>query len=196
MDLVDNRLSRRNFLTISTAAMGAALGAAATYTLLDSMEPSERALAEGAPVDANVGGLASGELKVIAWRGMPVWLLRRSPDMLATLGDHDAVLSDPTSVAPQQPEYCHNMTRSLKPEVFVAIGVCTHLGCSPTFRLADGSAELGANWPGGFFCPCHGSKFDLAGRVFKNVPAPTNLIVPPYRYVDAGRIVIGEDTPA
>lgn len=187
---------RRRFLLRATTGVGAACVVAAAYPMLASFAPSARARAAGAPVEADITGLAEGELRTVAWRGKPVWIMRRTAEELAGLGHHDALLADPASKVPQQPEYCDNPTRSIKPSIFVCVGICTHLGCSPSLRVGETGAELGANWPGGFFCPCHGSKFDLAGRVFKGVPAPTNLEVPPYHYVDAGHIVIGEDKSA
>jgi ubiquinol-cytochrome c reductase iron-sulfur subunit len=132
----------------------------------------------------------------VQWRGQPVWILRRDPDMLARLGDHAAALRDPESKESIQPGYATNATRSIRPEVLVVIGSCTHLGCAPVEKLQPADAELGADWPGGFFCPCHGSKFDLAGRVYAGVPAPTNLAVPPYRFVGDSMIIVGEDTGA
>ncbi len=188
-----DNLARRRLLWATTAiGCGYALGAA--YPFLASMAPSERAKAAGAPVEADLKGIAPGELKTWAWRGKPVWILRRSPDILATLTQHNQLLADPDSRTDQQPNDCRNATRSIKPEWFVCVGICTHLGCSPTLRLREDGAGLGADWPGGFFCPCHGSKFDLAGRVFKNVPAPINLEIPRYRYLDETRIMIGEES--
>lgn len=192
----DDQSGRRRFLLRATVGVGSAYVLAAAYPMLASFAPSARARAAGAPVEASVEGLAEGELRTVAWRGKPVWIMRRTAGELAGLGRHDALLADPDSKVPQQPPNCANATRSIKPSIFVCVGICTHLGCSPSLRVGESSAELGANWPGGFFCPCHGSKFDLAGRVFKGVPAPTNLEVPPYRYVDAGHIVIGEDKAA
>lgn len=189
--------ARRRFLVATTGAVAGVLTAAAAYPFLASLAPSERAKAAGAPVDVNVAAVAPGELKVVAWRGRPVWILRRTAAMLAGLAQHDRLLADPASRDSEQPPYCRNRDRSLRPELFVAVGVCTHLGCSPTLRLAGSdAAELGADWPGGFFCPCHGSKFDLAGRVFRSVPAPTNLVIPPYRYRDADNLTVGEDQTA
>jgi len=189
----DDKLnSRRRVLLGATAAVGGACVATAAYPMLASFAPSARARAAGAPVEADITGLAEGELRTVAWRGKPVWILRRTPAEIAGLTKHDALLADPQSKVPQQPANCDNPTRSIKPSIFVCVGICTHLGCSPSLRADGGGAELGANWPGGFFCPCHGSKFDLAGRVFKGVPAPTNLVIPPYHYVDATHIVIGE----
>lgn len=177
-----------------TAALGAAYTAAAAYPFLASLAPSARALAAGAPVEADCSNMQNGELRTVAWRGKPVWILKRSPDMLAELSRDDDLLADPASRASQQPADCVNQFRSIKPEIFVAVGICTHLGCSPTLRLtSDDATALGAAWPGGFFCPCHGSKFDLAGRVFNRVPAPTNLEIPPHRYLSPTRLLIGND---
>ncbi|MDD5250335.1 MAG: ubiquinol-cytochrome c reductase iron-sulfur subunit [Rhodocyclaceae bacterium] len=186
--------ARRRFLLRATAGLGCAYSLAAAYPFFASLEPSARARAAGAPVEADLNGIGAGELRTVPWRGKPVWILRRTPDMLAALGGHDALLVDPASRVDQQPPSCRNPTRSLEPEWFVCIGICTHLGCSPTLRLREAGADLGADWPGGFLCPCHGSKFDLAGRVFKGVPAPTNLEIPPYRYLTPTRLRIGEDS--
>jgi ubiquinol-cytochrome c reductase iron-sulfur subunit len=183
--------TRRRLLVAVSAAGGAALGAIA-FPFLASMAPSERARALGAPVDADVSGLASGGLQTVEWRGRPIWLLRRTPAMLASLEQDTALLADPGSLDSEQPGDCANPQRSIKPDLFVAIGVCTHLGCVPTFRPDAGVAELGPGWPGGFYCPCHGSKSDLAGRVFRNVPAPTNLVIPAYKFVSDTKIRIGE----
>jgi len=158
------------------------------------MEPSRRELAAGAPVEVDLHGLEPGMLTTIAWRGMPVWILRRTPAMLSTLPHHDDLLRDPASVEPQQPRNCQNASRSIKPEYLVLVGICTHLGCSPSFRGNPATEDLGPTWPGGWFCPCHGSKFDLAGRVFKDVPAPLNLRVPPNQYLSETRLRIGMDS--
>ena len=184
---------RRRFLLAATSTLGGLCAVASALPFIDSMMPSERALAAGAPVEADLAGLRDGDLRVVGWRGKPVWLLKRSASMLEQLGNHDALLVDPQSQIDQQPSYCRNTTRSIRPEILIAIGICTHLGCSPTLRLDAASSELGSGWPGGFFCPCHGSKFDLAGRVFKNVPAPTNLEIPPHRYLGDSRILLGDD---
>lgn len=185
---------RRQFLVEATVAVGAAYTAAAVYPFLASMAPSERAKAAGAPVEADIGAIAPGEMKTVLWRGKPVWLLRRTPAMLAGLTAHNDLLADPESNRSDQPGYCHNVDRSSRPDMFVCVGVCTHLGCSPTLRIdPEAKTDLGASWPGGFFCPCHGSKFDLAGRVFKGVPAPTNLVIPPYRYLSETKLIVGED---
>ena len=184
--------SKRRFLVAAVGTVGgaAAVGAAIPFVL--SMMPSERAKAAAAPVEVDVSKVEPGMLLLVEWRGKPVWVVSRTKEMLALLGKHDDRLVDPQSMDDQQPEYCRNATRSIKPEILVAVGVCTHLGCSPTFRQDAGAADLGADWPGGFFCPCHGSRFDLAGRVFKGVPAPINLLIPPHKYLDANRILIGE----
>jgi ubiquinol-cytochrome c reductase iron-sulfur subunit len=192
-DVVDR--SKRRFLTAVTSGVGAVGVVFAATPFVLSMMPSARAKAAGAPVEADISKLEVGQLLTVEWRGKPVWILRRSPEMLKTLPDMDKHLADPVSkVADQQPAYAQNPTRSVKPEVLVVVGICTHLGCSPVKKLEPGSdAILGHDWPGGFFCPCHGSKFDLAGRVYKNVPAPTNLVVPPYSYLSDTRILIGVD---
>ncbi len=158
------------------------------------MMPSARARAAGAPIEVEVGGIEPGKLQTAEWRGKPIWILRRTEEMVANLPKVEDRLADPDSSESEQPEYCKNPTRSIKPEIFVVVGICTHLGCSPTKKLYGGEQSgLGTDWPGGFFCPCHGSKFDLAGRVFENVPAPTNLVVPPYKYLSDSRILVGED---
>ena len=158
-----------------------------------SMWPSERARAAGAPVEVDLSRIAPGELAAIEWRGKPVWVIRRTPEMLASLKAAEARLSDPRSKASEQPKYAENEYRSAKPDVMVMEGVCTHLGCSPQLKGADAKGEMGGDWVGGFYCPCHGSKFDLAGRVFRGAPAPTNLKVPPYTFVSDSKLVIGED---
>jgi len=184
--------ARRN-LIVATSAVGgvAALGAAVPFVA--SMWPSERARAAGAPVEVDISRMAPGELAVVEWRGKPVWVIRRTQEMLASLKTVESRLSDPNSKASEQPKYAENEYRSAKPEFMVMEGVCTHLGCSPQMKPADAKAEMGSDWAGGFYCPCHGSKFDLAGRVFRGAPAPLNLIVPPYEFVSDGTLVIGED---
>jgi len=157
------------------------------------MLPSEKAKAAGAPIEADIGNIEPGALVTVEWQGRPVWILHRSGEMLGRLGTGDGRLSDPRSEVPQQPAYCKNPARALKPEYFVSIGLCTHLGCVPTFRPEIAPADLGTGWPGGFYCPCHGSKFDLAGRVHKGVPAPTNLVIPRYAYLSDVRLIIGTD---
>lgn len=183
----------RRSLLVATAAIGGVAGAGAAVPFVTSWFPSERARAAGAPIEVDISKLVPGELGIFEWRGKPVWVFRRSKEMLDTLRKVDTKVSDPKSEVPQQPEYAKNDHRSLKPEVMVVVGVCTHLGCSPKEKGADAKAELGADWEGGFYCPCHGSKFDLAGRVYKGAPAPTNLEVPPHTYLSEGRILVGED---
>lgn len=184
---------RRLLLAATTAAGGvAAAGAGAPFVL--SLMPSERAKAAGAPVQVDLSVVAPGTMISVEWQGKPVWIVHRTPEMLEMLAKHDDELVDPTSDVPQQPEYSHNAVRSIRPEFLVVLGICTHLGCSPTFRPEIAPADLGANWAGGWFCPCHGSRFDLAGRVFKGVPAPTNLIVPPHKYLSENTLLIGDDS--
>jgi ubiquinol-cytochrome c reductase iron-sulfur subunit len=186
---------KRRFLTLLTTGVGAiGVGFAATPFVL-SMTPSARARAAGAPVEVDISKLEFGQMLTVEWRGKPVWIVRRTKDMLATLPALDMQLADPESkVADQQPAYAANPTRSRKPELLVLVGICTHLGCAPSQKFQVGPASgMGDDWTGGFFCPCHGSKFDLAGRVFKGVPAPTNLPVPPHMFLSDTRIVIGED---
>jgi ubiquinol-cytochrome c reductase iron-sulfur subunit len=194
-DDVDQR--RRKLLLATCIAGGAATGATA-WPFLASMEPSERAKALGAPVEVDVSALAPGEQMIVEWQGKPVWIVRRTKEMLATLDKDAARLADPASKRSEQPDYARNewRARADHKDLLVVVGICTHLGCSPTYRPEVAPADLGSDWLGGFFCPCHQSKFDLAGRVFKGVPAPTNLVVPPYRYATDTQIVIGEDTKA
>jgi ubiquinol-cytochrome c reductase iron-sulfur subunit len=186
--------SRRRFLIAATSIAGgiASIGVATPFVM--SMLPSERAKAAGAPVEVDITKLEPGMLLLVEWRGKVVWVLNRTPDMLATLKKVDSELADPKSEKPQQPAYAKNDTRSIKPQYLVVEGVCTHLGCSPVFRKDIAPADLGADWLGGFFCPCHGSKFDLAGRVYKHVPAPTNLVVPPHVYLSDTSLLIGSDS--
>ena len=185
--------SRRN-LVLATAAVGGVATVATAVPFLASMAPSERAKAAGAPVEADVSKLAPGEMMRVEWRGKPVWIIHRTPEMLASLKKTEPEVSDPQSQRPNQPEYAKNEYRSIKPEYLVVVGICSHLGCSPTDKFKTG-AESGvtSDWPGGFLCPCHGSTFDLAGRVYKNKPAPDNLEVPPHQYLSDTRILIGED---
>ena len=186
---------RRRFLTLATTAVGAVGTVYAITPFVKSMLPSARAKAAGAPVEVDISKLEAGQLLTVEWRGKPVWILKRTPKMLESLAKLDGLLADPASkVVDQQPAYAQNPARSIKPDILVLVGICTHLGCSPDKRLDPGAVSgLGDDWPGGFFCPCHGSKFDLAGRVYKNVPAPTNLPVPPHMFVGDGHVVIGED---
>ncbi len=182
---------RRRLLLAATSVLGGAGLLAAAYPFVDSMEPSERAKARGGPVVADVSALAPGELRTVAWRGKPVWLMRRTDEMVRALLQPDPVLADPRSRRSQQPASCDNPTRSVQPEFFVAVGVCTHLGCSPTLKLDDPALNAELHAPGGFLCPCHGSVFDLAGRVVKNVPAPINLEIPDYRFTGPATVKIG-----
>ncbi|MFL6673886.1 MAG: ubiquinol-cytochrome c reductase iron-sulfur subunit [Massilia sp.] len=182
--------ARRKFLLVSTAGVGAVGLVAAAIPFVESMSPSERARAAGAPTEVDFSKIAPGALSTVDWRGKPIWVLHRTPEMLANLGKHDALLADPFSKVEQQPDYAKNPTRSRRPEFLVVTAVCTHLGCIPVFRPEPGAPDLGADWPGGFYCPCHGSKYDLAGRVFLNVPAPINLEVPPYAF-QGDKLVIG-----
>lgn len=181
---------RRTWLAGATATAGAGLAATAV-PFVASLAPSERARALGAPVEVRLDDLGPGQIKTVEWRGRPVFVLRRTPPMLDRLGRHDALLADPQSLRSLQPDAARNPARSLEHDIVVLEAVCTHLGCVPTFRPEPGAADIGADWPGGFFCPCHGSRFDLAGRVFKNVPAPTNLGVPPHEYLPAATLLIG-----
>jgi ubiquinol-cytochrome c reductase iron-sulfur subunit len=183
--------TRRN-LVLATSVVGGAASVAAAIPFAASMLPSEKAKAAGAPVTIDITGIAPGELAVFEWRGKPVWVIRRTREMLDSLKTGAARLTDPDSKSSKQPDYAKNEARSQNPEWMVMEGVCTHLGCSPQLRTAEAKAEMGADWAGGFYCPCHGSKFDLAGRVFRGAPAPTNLVVPPYTLSD-GKLVIGED---
>ena len=187
---IDN--TRRNCI-VATAALSGAAGAAVAVPFAWSWWPSERAKAAGAPVEADISGIAPGELKVVEWRGKPVWILRRTKEQLEAVKKADDKVSDPKSDVPLQPDYAKNEYRSIKPEFMVLVGICSHLGCSPQSKGAEAAAEMGADWAGGFLCPCHGSKFDLAGRVYKGAPAPVNMDVPPHMYLSDGTILIGED---
>lgn len=187
--------SRRQLL-IGTSVVGGTVVVATAVPFIDSMEPSERAKAEGAPVTVDIGTLREGDMITVAWRGRPVWLLRRDAAMLAAITRAANLVADPDSARSEQPAACRNRYRSLKPDLAVIIGVCTHLGCTPQLKSAALGASdetLGPNWPGGYFCPCHGSKFDYAGRVFKNVPAPRNLDIPEYAYVSDTMVRIGNE---
>jgi ubiquinol-cytochrome c reductase iron-sulfur subunit len=184
---------KRRFLIGATTVVGGIGAAAVAVPFAWSLVPSERAKAAGAPVEQDISKLEPGQQIKVEWRGKVVWIINRTPAMLATLPKLDDRVADPKSEVDHQPAYAKNEDRSRKPEIFVAVGICTHLGCSPTFRPEVAPADLGPEWLGGFFCPCHQSKFDLAGRVYKGVPAPTNLIIPPYRFLSDTRIVIGED---
>jgi ubiquinol-cytochrome c reductase iron-sulfur subunit len=184
--------TRRN-LVVATSVVGGAATVGAAVPFVASMLPSERAKAAGAPVEVDLSKIAPGELSVIEWRGKPVWVIRRTKEMLESLKAVTPKLTDPASRSSKQPKYAENEYRSAKPELMVMEGVCTHLGCSPQLKSAEAKAEMGADWAGGFYCPCHGSKFDYAGRVFRGAPAPTNLEVPAYTFVSENTLLIGED---
>ena len=187
----------RRRLLLWTAGAGGAATVAAVVPFAVSFTPSERAKAAGAPVEADISKLAPGELMTVEWRGKPGWIINRTKEMLESLGKIADKISDAQSKRPMQPEYARNDGRSIKPEYLVVVGICTHLGCSPTDKFKTGAESgINADWPGGFICPCHGSLFDLAGRVYKNMPAPDNLEVPPHYYLSDTRILIGEDKKA
>ena len=184
---------RRRFLTLATAGAGAVATAGVAVPFLASFSPSEKAKAAGAPVELDISKVEAGQMMTAEWQGKPIWVLNRTEAQQKEVPALNGEMADPTSEVEHQPEYCKNELRSIKPNIFVAIGICTHLGCSPTYRPDLAPADLGAEWKGGFFCPCHGSKFDLAGRVYKGVPAPTNLVIPPYKYLTDATILVGED---
>lgn len=185
---------RRRFLITATSVAGGIATVAWATPFIKSMMPSERAKAAGAPVEVDISKLEPGMLLLVEYRGKVVWVLNRTPEMLASLNKLNDKLSDPNSEKAQQPIYAQNPTRSIRPEILVTTGVCTHLGCSPVFRSEVAPEDLGPDWLGGFFCPCHGSKFDLAGRVYKNVPAPTNLLVPNHTYLSENILLIGAES--
>ena len=189
-------LGRRRFLTATTSVVGGAGVIAAIVPFVSYMTPSARARAAGAPVEVDISKIEPGQLMTVEWRGKPVWIVDRTKQMIKDLPTLDSMLVDPKAEVPQQPPYVKGELRSIKPQYFVVVGICTHLGCSPTFRPDVAPADLGSDWKGGFFCPCHGSRFDLAGRVFSGSPAPTNLVVPPYKYLSDTMLVIGEDQGA
>ena len=197
---MDDSLKTRRRLLVATSAAGGALAVASAVPFVASLTPSERARASGAPVEVEIGNLAPGEMMTVEWRGKPVWIMRRTPEQVAALPSLDPQLADPKSERkPDEftPEYARNEMRSIKPEVLVVVGICTHLGCSPSDRFQTGAQpSLPDDWKGGFFCPCHGSTFDLAGRVYKNKPAPDNLEVPPHMYLSDNKLLIGEDKKA
>src|SRR5215831_2694006 len=187
---------KRRLLIAVTGVAGGIATAATAVPFVASMLPSERAKAAGAPVEADIGALGPGDKLTVEWRGQPVWIVRRTPEMLEDVKLSDDKVADPKSARKPEftPEYARNEYRSIKPEFLVVVGICTHLGCSPQDRFKPGAESFEADWKGGFYCPCHGSLFDLAGRVYKNKPAPDNLKVPPYKFLSDTRIVIGEDT--
>jgi ubiquinol-cytochrome c reductase iron-sulfur subunit len=188
---------RRRFLTTAATVVGGTGAVIAAVPFVEYMEPSERAKAVGAPVEVDISKVKPGEQITAKWRGQPIWILHRTEKMLDELKENDPELSDPKStVTSQQPPYCKNEDRSIKPQLFVCIGICTHLGCSPNYVPEGAPNAPGKDWHGGYLCPCHGSKFDLAGRVYKGVPAPTNLVIPPYKFVSASKIIVGADEEA
>lgn len=194
MSYEDVNQNRRRFLVAATSVVGGAGVVGLAYPYLSTWAPSARAQAAGAPVEFDVSQVEPGQLIVVEWRGKPVWVTHRTPEMLDMLPENRPRLVDPDSkVESQQPAYAQNETRSRKPEYSVLIGICTHLGCSPSYRPEIAPSDLGQDWKGGYFCACHGSRFDLAGRVWRNVPAPTNLVVPVHMYVSDTLLVVGED---
>ena len=195
--MADSNVDRgkRRFLLAATGLVGGVGGVAVAVPFIMSMNPSARARAAGAPVEVDISRIEPGMMITEEWRGKPVWIVHRTREMVENLAKTDSEVADPGSSVAMQPPYAKNEARSIKPEYLVLVGICTHLGCSPTQKLAPGvDSGLGSDWPGGFFCPCHGSKFDLAGRVYKGVPAPTNLEVPPHMYLSDTRLLIGEDS--
>jgi ubiquinol-cytochrome c reductase iron-sulfur subunit len=189
--------SRRRFLITATSVVGAVGAGFVAVPFLTSFSPSAKAQAAGAPVEVDISKLEEGQKLTVEWRGKPIWIVKRSEQNLQELSSLDSKLRDPNSdVISQQPDYAKNAGRSIKPEYLVLIGICTHLGCSPSYVEADNptAGTIDPDWKGGFFCPCHGSKFDLAGRVYQSVPAPTNLVVPPYTYLSDTRILVGVDS--
>ncbi len=189
----DVDVSKRWFLTKTATIVGAAGAVLAATPFISSMQPSAKAQAAGAPVEVDISKLEPGQLIRVRWRGKPVWIVQRTPEALQMLPKLNDRLRDPLSNESDQPEAAHNEYRAIKPEIFVALGICTHLGCSPTYRPELAPSDLGPDWPGGFFCPCHGSSFDMAGRVYKGVPAPKNLEIPPYHFLSETRLLIGEN---
>lgn len=185
---------KRRFLVAATSVAGGVASGAVAVPFVASMLPSERAKAAGAPVEVDISKLAPGEQLIAEWRGKPVWIVRRTKEMLDTVKKAGEKVADPNSKKPMQPAYAKNEFRSIKPDYLVVVGICTHLGCSPVGKFKAEPESFDSNWQGGFYCPCHGSLFDLAGRVYKNKPAPDNLVVPPYKYLSDTRILIGDDS--
>lgn len=187
--------SSRRALVAATAGVGTVVGLGVATPFFTSFLPSERAKAAGAPVEYDLTKLAPGQMDTIEWQGKPVWILRRTPEMIAALKKNDPQLVDPDSARSEQPEYARGTARAIKDEYFVCLGICTHLGCSPNQKFQTGAESgMGDDWNGGFLCPCHGSRFDLAGRVYKSMPAPENLKIPPHTYLTDTRLLIGKDT--
>lgn len=194
--MADNNVDRRKrrFLLAATSVAGGVASVTVAVPFVASMNPSARAKAAGAPVEVDLSKVERGTMVTVEWRGQPVWVVHRTEEMIDSLHKLESMVTDPKSSMPMQPDYAKNEARSIKPEYLVLVGICTHLGCSPSQKLAAGAQSgLGEDWLGGFFCPCHGSKFDLAGRVYKGAPAPANLKVPPYTYLSDTRLLIGED---
>ena len=189
---IDKR--RRHFLTAAATVVGGAGILATAVPFVSTLSPSAKTKAIGGPIEVDISGIKPGEKMTVKWRGKPVWILRRSEASVADLSGMTEILRDPDSEVDQQPEYAKNGYRSVKPEYLVVVGLCTHLGCSPKYRTKNDDDGLGGDWKGGFFCPCHGSKFDLAGRVYKGVPAPANLVVPKYQFISETKILIGDDS--
>lgn len=189
----ETNLDRRKFLTTAAAGVGSIGVVATAIPFLESMQPSEAAKAAGAPLEIDISKVAPGALLTVEWRGKPIWILHRTDRMLELLNTNPDKLLDPQSERSDQPAYAKNASRSIKPAYLIATAICTHLGCIPIYRPDVAPADIGQDWTGGFYCPCHGSKFDLAGRVFKNVPAPRNLDIPPHAYVSETRVLIGEE---
>ncbi|WP_017444287.1 ubiquinol-cytochrome c reductase iron-sulfur subunit [Gayadomonas joobiniege] len=188
---VDN--GRRRFLTVATSVVGGVGAAGAVVPFIASWNPSAKAKAAGAPVEVNISKIQPGQMLRVEWRGKPVWIVKRTQAMLDELANHEDQLRDSESEVEQQPEYAKNRYRSIEPEIFVAVGICTHLGCSPQYLPDSFSGQI-QGVASGFMCPCHGSKFDMSGRVFQSVPAPTNLVVPPHKYLDEKTILVGDDS--
>lgn len=190
----DVNQGRRRMLVGATSVVGGVGVVGAAVPFVASWNPSAKAKAAGAPVKINISKVEPGQQVTVEWRGQPVWIVRRTPEMLSNLEKMTEKVADPESEKPQQPEYVQGAARAINPEYLIVLGICTHLGCSPKFRPEVAPADLGADWLGGFFCPCHGSKFDLSGRVHKGMPAPYNLEVPPYYFASETKLVVGEDS--
>ena len=186
-------LNRRHFLTVATSVTGVVGLGFTAWPFIASFRPSARAQALGAPVEVDISKIEPGAMVRVRWRGNPVWVLRRTPEMLQRMENSNADLLDPSSEESDQPAYAANTHRSIRPEILVVIGICTHLGCAPIERFDVAPPDLGPDWPGGFYCPCHGSKFDFSGRVYAGFPAPTNLPVPPHRFLGENLIIVGAD---
>jgi ubiquinol-cytochrome c reductase iron-sulfur subunit len=186
--------SRRRFLTAAATVVGGSGAVAVAVPFVATMTPSAKTKAIGAPVEVDISELQPGERIIQKWRGKPVWILRRTKEMLADIESQNTEVSDPGSDSSAQPDYAQNEFRALNEEYLVVIGICTHLGCSPNYVTKDSESPPASDWKGGFFCPCHGSRFDLAGRVYKGVPAPNNLVVPPYKFLTPTTLLIGEDS--